>query len=132
VLEAALWVTGAVVVLATVLPLIRRGWWWVRVCDFPRLQLFVVGLADLAALLALGPESGAGWLSGAVLAAAVLYQGYRILPYTPLWPVEALPSRIPDPERKVRLLIANVLFRIIYVCRRVCRKTPSSDAVPAG
>jgi endonuclease/exonuclease/phosphatase (EEP) superfamily protein YafD len=111
VLEAALWVTGAVVVLATVLPFIRRGWWWVRVCDFPRLQLFVVGLADLAALLALGPESGAGWLSGAVLAAAVLYQGYRILPYTPLWPVEALPSRIPDPERKVRLLIANVLFR---------------------
>ena len=45
----------------------------------------------------------------AALAAAVLYQGYRILPYTPFWSVRALPSRDPDPERKLRLLIANVL-----------------------
>ena len=61
-LEAALWAAGAVVVLATVLPFIRRGWWWVRVCDFPRLQLFVLGLAVLAPLLAHGPESSAdGW-----------------------------------------------------------------------
>ena len=110
-LEAALWALGGVVVLATVLPFIRRGWWWVRVCDFPRLQLFVLGLAVLATVVALGPESPPDWLGGAALAAAVVYQGYRILPYTPLWPVEALPSRIPDPERKVRLLIANVLFR---------------------
>ena len=107
-LEAALWTLGGIVVLATVLPFIRRGWWWVRVCDFPRLQLFVLGLAVLAALVALGPESSADWLAVALLAAVVLYQGYRILPYTPLWTVEALPSRIPDPERNVRLLIANV------------------------
>ena len=107
-LEAALWALGGIVVLATVLPFIRRGWWWVRVCDFPRLQLFVLGLAVLAALLALRPGSPADWLAVAALATAVLYQGYRILPYTPLWPVEALPSRMPDPERKVRLLIANV------------------------
>jgi endonuclease/exonuclease/phosphatase (EEP) superfamily protein YafD len=111
VLEAALWALGGVVVLATVLPFIRRGWWWVRMCDFPRLQLFVLGLAVLAALLALGPESATSWLAGTALAAAVIYQGYLILPYTPLWPVEALASSIPEPERKVRLLIANVLFR---------------------
>lgn len=110
-LEAALWAVGALVVLATLLPFIRRGWWWVRVCDFPRLQLFVLGLAALAALLALGPGSAADWLGVAALAVAVLYQGYRILPYTPFWSVRALPSRDPNPDRKLRLLIANVLFR---------------------
>ncbi|HEX6267723.1 MAG TPA: endonuclease/exonuclease/phosphatase family protein [Burkholderiales bacterium] len=107
-LEAALWAVGALVVLATLLPFIRRGWWWVRVCDFPRLQLFVLGLAVLAALLVLGPGSAADWLGIAVLTVTVLYQGYRILPYTPLWSVRALPSRNPDPDRRLRLLIANV------------------------
>jgi hypothetical protein len=58
--ETELWALGGIVVVATVLPFIRRSWWWVRVCDFPRLQLFVVGLAVLAALLVLRPESGAG------------------------------------------------------------------------
>jgi endonuclease/exonuclease/phosphatase (EEP) superfamily protein YafD len=111
VLEAALWALGGIVVLATVLPFIRGPWWWVRVCDFPRLQLFVLGFAVLVALLVLGPRSAADWLGAAVLAAAVLYQGYRILPYTPLWSVRALPSRDPDPERKLRLLIANVLVK---------------------
>jgi endonuclease/exonuclease/phosphatase (EEP) superfamily protein YafD len=110
VLEVPLWALGAGVVVATVLPFIRIGWWWVRVCDFPRLQLFVLGLAVLAALLTLGPGSIGGWLGATALAAAVLYQGYRILPYTPLWSARALPSRNSDPDRKLRLLIANVLF----------------------
>ena len=95
--------------LATLLPFIRSSWWWVRVCDFPRLQLFVLGLAVLAALLALAPDAPHDWLAVALLASAVLYQGYRILPYSPLWSVRALPSQDPDPDRKLRLLIANVL-----------------------
>ena len=110
-LEAALWVLGGIMVLATALPFSRTGSWWVRVCDFPRLQLFALGLAVLVAVLVLGAGSAADWLGAAVLAAAVLYQGYRILPYTPLWSVRALPSRDPDPERKLRLLIANVLCK---------------------
>ena len=50
-LEVVLRALGGIVVLATVLPFIRRGWWWIRVCDFPHLQLFVLGLAVPAALL---------------------------------------------------------------------------------
>jgi endonuclease/exonuclease/phosphatase (EEP) superfamily protein YafD len=99
-----------VVVLATALPFIRTGRWWVRVCDFPRLQLAAVGLATLAPLLARGPETAAGWLLAAALAAAVAYQTYRILPYTPLYPTTVLESRNPAPERRLRLLIANVLM----------------------
>ena len=107
-IDAVLATAGGIVVLATVLPVIRRGWWWLRVCDFPRLQLFVAGLAILAALLARGPE-GATWALVAALATAVVWQGHRILPYTPLYPVRALGSENPDPARKLRLLIANVL-----------------------
>ena len=111
-LDAVLGAAGGAVVLATALPFIRRGWWWVRVCDFPRLQLFALGLAALAALLVRGPgDAAGGWVLAAALAAAVAYQGYRILPYTPLWSVRALESRNPDPSRKLRLLIANVLVQ---------------------
>ncbi len=108
-LDAVLWAAGGIVVLATVLPHIRMGWWWVRVWDFPRLQIAATGLAVLAILLVRWPDSAGGWLAVAAVAAAVAHQGYRIAPYTSLWPVRALESRNPDPARKLRLLIANVL-----------------------
>ena len=42
----------------TLLPFVRKGYWWVRVWDFPRIQIAVLGLVDLAGLLALGPAGG--------------------------------------------------------------------------
>jgi endonuclease/exonuclease/phosphatase (EEP) superfamily protein YafD len=109
VLETMLWIPGGIVLLGTALPFIHRGWWWVRVCDFPRLQIFTLGVLTLAGLLALGPGSAVSWLFIGGLVVAVLYQGHRILPYTPFFPRQALAGRNPDPDRKLRLLVANVL-----------------------
>jgi hypothetical protein len=35
-------------VIATVLPLLRIDQWWVRVLDFPRVQITIAGIAVLA------------------------------------------------------------------------------------
>ena len=62
-------IVGLGVVLTTVLPFVRKGYWWVRVWDFPRVQIAVIGLVDLAALLVLGPL---GALQAGVAAALAL------------------------------------------------------------
>lgn len=39
------------VVIATALPLLRLDQWWIRILDFPRGQIAVVGLVVLALYL---------------------------------------------------------------------------------
>ena len=107
----ALHIVALGVVLTTFLPFIRRGYWWVRIWDFPRAQIAAIGLVDLAALVLIGSfDALQGWLVAA-LALAVGYQAYRIWPFTPLAPLQVLPSARSDPARQLRLLIANVLVQ---------------------
>lgn len=104
-------VVGLGVVLTTVLPFVRRGYWWVRIWDFPRVQIATIGLLDLVVLLLVGPFGRVQGLIVAALALAVGYQAYRIWPFTPFAPLQVLPSEWPGPERKLRILVANVLVQ---------------------
>jgi len=104
-------IVGLGVVLATVLPFVRKGYWWVRIWDFPRVQIAAIGLLTLATLLAIGRLDGIQGPVAALLALAVGYQAYRIWPFTPLAPLQVLPSARSDPARKLRVLVANVLVQ---------------------
>src|SRR5688500_5272213 len=44
---------GAVMIAATAVPLLRRNAWWIRVFDFPRLQITVISAGALALYLVL-------------------------------------------------------------------------------
>ena len=104
---------GALGLLVTLLPLLRYPAWWIRVCDFPRLQA-VAGLLLSLLLLALPgqrpwPAHSPGIL--AALAAAVLYQVARIWPYTPWHRKQVRDSqRQPDDPNHLSLLVTNVLM----------------------
>jgi endonuclease/exonuclease/phosphatase (EEP) superfamily protein YafD len=104
----ALDVMGSAVVAATALPFVRKGYWWVRIWDFPRLQTAAVGALVLCGYLLWPPHSWAEWLIVAGLLSAVGYQAVRIYPFTPLAPAQVLSSENPAAERKLRLLVANV------------------------
>ncbi|KQW46788.1 hypothetical protein ASD88_09900 [Pelomonas sp. Root662] len=98
-------------IVATLLPLARLDDWWVRVFDFPRLQIAAVS----AAVLVLTPlvRDDAGMLHNlwlAALAACTLYQGWRMFPYTPLHAKQVQDSEGGDPAAKISLLCANVLM----------------------
>ena len=101
---------GLGIVVTTALPFIRKGYWWVRIWDFPRLQIAAVGLLTAAGYTLLMPLRPLSWAIFGATALAVAYQAYRIYPFTPLAPIQVLPSVDPDPARKLRLLISNVLF----------------------
>jgi endonuclease/exonuclease/phosphatase (EEP) superfamily protein YafD len=106
-----LYALGLVCILATLLPLSRRGAWWIRACDFPRLQIVAASLAVLAALALSGlTEDRAGQLVGLALLGCIAYQLAVILPYTPLWRVEIPAAPSAASERSLSLLVVNVLM----------------------
>jgi endonuclease/exonuclease/phosphatase (EEP) superfamily protein YafD len=105
---------GGAGLLATLLPLLRQTAWWVRVCDFPRLQIVAGLLLSLLLLLAV-PGSAVPpvyWPAVLIcLVSAVLYQASRIWPYTPWHRKQVQDSQRPaaDPNH-ISLLVTNVLM----------------------
>ena len=102
-------ILGVVVVLATLLPLLRKEAWWIRIFDFPRIQIAALGVVVLATDLAFRSEGSASTSALRIaIAAAILYQAYMIYPYTFLVPRKVKPAKAPRPESSLRLLISNV------------------------
>ncbi len=102
---------GCLLLVATALPLVRNEAWWIRVFDFPRLQIAALIGVVLAGLLLAHEGSGpsfvdAGFLS--LLGIALAYQCYRMWPYTRLARVQVLPSLEGSADRRVSLLCSNV------------------------
>lgn len=95
--------------IATFLPSTRFTAWWVRVFDYPRLQVAVLGLLALGAGLVAAPEGLPDGLLLLATVAALVVQLVRMVPYTPLWPCQMERARRPPEGATVRLLVANVL-----------------------
>ena len=106
---ALLFITVILAVL-TLLPLWRCEAWWVRAMDFPRLQFFLISLLLLlteSVLLDLSLLSTWGLLVVALM--CLVYQGWWIVPYTRLFPVEVKSAISGDRRRMIRVMTANVL-----------------------
>ena len=98
--------------IATLLPLLRAEAWWIRVFDFPRLQIVGLALLTLAGGLVLEWHQLPGyWGIGLLLAllGSVVYQLVRIVPYTPLASKQVGDTTLPDEARHISLAVMNVL-----------------------
>ncbi|MEJ7687469.1 MAG: hypothetical protein WKG52_10995 [Variovorax sp.] len=83
-MEEMLAAVGWLLVVATAMPVLRRQSWWIRVFDFPRLQISA-GLLLVAVLHGVPVEhSTAAHAFRALLAVCLALQIWRMLPYTPL------------------------------------------------
>ncbi|MBE2239397.1 MAG: endonuclease/exonuclease/phosphatase family protein [Caldilineaceae bacterium] len=112
VLRKALACLGILCVITVLFSLTARDQWWIRVFDYPRLQIALFSLAVLG-LSAIFLDWKQGWtrIYLAVLLAAVLWQGYVLHPYfLPVQP-EVPDHALTDPQRTFRLLSANVLIK---------------------
>jgi endonuclease/exonuclease/phosphatase (EEP) superfamily protein YafD len=109
--ETLLVVVGLLLVAATLLPFSRSEAWWIRVLDFPRIQIAFLLAAVLAAHLLLRGGGGL-WanLFDAALLLCLAYHGYAMFPYTPLARREVEQSRRSQPGARLSLLFANVLM----------------------
>lgn len=103
---------GIFVCLATLLPLSRSNVWWVRIFDYPRVQISALGLSVFGT---------AFWARRKLrkfdrtllksVAAAIAWQLFRIHRFTRLAPKEVAKACEPRDERSVSLLISNVRMR---------------------
>jgi endonuclease/exonuclease/phosphatase (EEP) superfamily protein YafD len=108
-LDALSIVLGIVAVVATALSLLRARAWWIRIWDFPRVQVALIGIAALV----LGAVDGSlDWpatgLAGLV-AVAVAYQVALVWRYTRLAPREVQQNRHEERDRRISLVMSNVL-----------------------
>lgn len=114
-MDVALAVYAGFVIFGSFAHLIRLDYWWIRIWDFPHLQLAIMGLIGLAAYLAEGyaGQWGGLWIPVG-LVAGLGYQSWLIYPYTPLKPVQVPRFRRIKQEKErveansIRILTANV------------------------
>lgn len=112
--DSVLLIYAIVITIASFVNLIRLDYWWIRMWDFPHLQLTALASLGLISWLILSRETG--WPMSLVpvgLLTALLYQGWLIYPFTPLHRKQVL--RLPRYSDKrvvdantIRLLVANV------------------------
>lgn len=102
-------ILGTGVAIATVLPLLRRDAWWIRACEFPRVQILTAAVAIFLAAPFLLETRVDVVLVAAVMVVCGLLQLWRILPFTLLWRRDSPGSSVENGET-VGILASNVLM----------------------
>ncbi|QDU12300.1 Endonuclease/Exonuclease/phosphatase family protein [Gimesia maris] len=90
------------------LPLLLVDWWWVRIGDFPRLQLLVAYIVVLLAIIPFRKRLTAKFAAVA-LCAGIGIQLFWIFPYLTIASNEVETAQSQDSEKRLQILTANVL-----------------------
>ena len=104
---------GLLCLVATILPFHKDETWWVRACDFPRLQIATLTAVTLAGILAFIELNVLSSTLAFALLGCVAAQLAVILPYTQLRPVEVRKtedvgrSAHPHPDGRQRVGVAE-------------------------
>jgi endonuclease/exonuclease/phosphatase (EEP) superfamily protein YafD len=109
-LRDALLVLAWVLIFATVLTFVRREAWWIRILDFPRPQITVAALVVTMILAVWYQNSPLQTTTLVLLLICTAYQLWEMTRYTPFRAIQSLPNELDEPERQLRLLVANVLM----------------------
>lgn len=102
-------ILSIIVLAATVLPLIKTTAWWIRIFDYPRIQIAVLTL--LALILAF-VYIDINWkyklLLLITLVVSLVYQVQFVVAYTPLYKTQAKNTNKHTEENSFTLLVSNV------------------------
>ncbi|MCF7805390.1 MAG: endonuclease/exonuclease/phosphatase family protein [Candidatus Marinimicrobia bacterium] len=104
-------ILGCMAILSTIIPILDRDAWWIRIFDFPRIQIIVIALALLIAFIPWWdrrniPDN----IFMGLLAIAMVYQIIHMLPYTSLWKKQVLNPRDGEIGETISLLVTNILM----------------------
>ncbi len=118
-IDIILFMPLACLVVGSLLSLSSRPHWIIRGWDFPRVQVVVIGwlcagLAILAKWLTDDEGVLPNWAFYGPAVGLTFWHGFRIIPYTPIYPKQAKStsladkrSRIDDPAT-IRMVVSNV------------------------
>ena len=110
-MKLVLLMLGGFLVGVTILSRVRSARWWIRHADFPRLQIAFTLFCVMAAYVALyGIVGAVDVVFAFAVGGALVEQGIRIFPYTPLAPKEVADAQRGNGDASIRVLISNVLM----------------------
>ena len=102
---------GALLVVLSFLPLWQTDRWWVRMWDYPRLQIAALLMLLGALIWAFHPKrSRSFWLLAAGIGAALIWQFSHFLAYLPPYPKQVASIKSCPASRQIGLMNANVLL----------------------
>ncbi len=105
-----LYIFGMVAVTLTIFPFVAVDYWWIRMFDFPHIQLTILTFVALVVFfMRFDVKWWGDYAFTIILTACLLVQLTKIYPYTPLAPKDILTSIEKNPEGIVSLYTANVL-----------------------
>jgi endonuclease/exonuclease/phosphatase (EEP) superfamily protein YafD len=93
----------------TALAFVETDEWWIRVLDFPRLQIAAVLIVALLVYWWARRGGTGAVVVAAVSLAALAWQVWMIVPYTLIWPQQMIAANACADKQRVRFLMANVL-----------------------
>lgn len=112
--EYGLLTYALIITVASFLNLVRLDYWWIRVWDFPHLQLTVLAAVGLLAWLGAGQPATGYLLAVPVgLLTTLAYQGWLIYPFTGLHRKQVIPVESQTDKsdtNTIRFLTANILM----------------------
>lgn len=97
-------------IIATFLPLWWTDRWWVRMWDFPRLQVAGLLLVIAAPCWLLLEQGRAFWALASGIVGALIWQGTHFVAYFPPYPEQVESAQNCPAGRQMSLLNANVLM----------------------
>lgn len=98
-------------VLWTAIPVFRTGVWWIRVFDFPRVQLAALLAGVFAAYIwRFGFQTPVNMVLASTILVCLLYQVTRIVRYTSLFPMQVPSVKSCSGGDEIKLMVANVLM----------------------
>lgn len=99
---------SAILAVTAFAPLLPVDWWWVRIGDFPRVQLLVAYLVWLLVLGVLYKQPYAKPAAG-LMVASIIIQLYWIFPYLPVAPNQVEWAKSQDQDVRLQIVMSNVL-----------------------
>lgn len=102
---------GILAVVITLIPIIAADFWWIRMFDYPHIQLTLLTLSAIAAyFFRFEIRSWRDYTFMAVLLACFLFQFAKIFPYTPFASYDVgKPTEKVNKQTGFMLLTSNVL-----------------------
>ena len=111
VLQIIIYAVGGTAIILTVLPLLKYGFWLIRIGEFLRLQIAAACLTAIILTIFLPKPLAVGEVGFLIaLAVCAVYQLFCVLPYLPVFPKQVEKSAAPVGDNTISLLIFNVFI----------------------
>ncbi len=100
----------ALTAMAAFIAFLEIDIWWIRVFDFPRLQILIVALILLFVLVFFSEKKLSYFLFLSLVVIVIVLQMYLIFPFTPFAEVEVHPAKDDSDNSSITIFISNVLM----------------------